>query len=132
MPRNGRESLDVGEAECAVLHDLQLGIEHVQRAYGHLLAFHHRIGRGMDRFAAAEGSLREAGHERLADGLRDDILPAGVINDRWSYELVEAFEAGLLADTRRFERRAWASLADGVAHVAERDQQRAWRGLARR
>jgi hypothetical protein len=132
MARTPREELGLDETECAALHELQLGIEHVQRAYGHLLAFHHQVGRGMDRFAAAESLLRETGHESLADDIRDEVLPAGVIDDMWSYELVEAFERGFLADTRRFERRARGSLADGVAHVAEREQQRAWRERARR
>jgi hypothetical protein len=126
------ERPDVGETEREALHELQLGIEHVHRAYGHLLAFHHQIGRGMDRFAAAEPLLRETGHGELADRIRDDILPSGVIDDRWSYELVEAFEREFLAGTAAFERSVREEVADGVAHVAEREQQRAWRERARR
>jgi hypothetical protein len=119
-------------AERAALHELQLGGEHVQRAYGHLLAFHHQIGRAMDRYAAAEPSLREAGHDALADEIRDRHLPAGVVDDRWSYELVEAFEAGFLEETTGFERRVRDRLAGGVGHVTEREQQREWRERAER
>jgi hypothetical protein len=126
------ERPEISETEREALHELQLGIEHVQRAYGHLLAFHHQIGRGMDRFATAESCLRESGHDELADCIRDDILPAGVIGDQWSYELVEAFERGFLAETTGFEYRAREELADGMAHVAEREQQREWRERARR
>ncbi|MFC7228945.1 hypothetical protein N0B31_16190 [Salinirubellus salinus] len=126
------ERPDIDEAEREALHELQLGIEHVHRAYGHLLAFHHQIGRGMDRFAAAEPLLRETGHEELADSIRDDVLPAGVIDDRWSYELVEAFERGFLSGTVAFERSVREEVAGGVAHVAEREQQREWRERARR
>ena len=119
-------------AERAALHELQLGGEHVQRAYGHLLAFHHQVGRAMDRYAAAEPHLREAGHDSLADEIRDRHLPAGVVGDRWSYELVEAFEAGFLEETTGFERRVRDQLAEGVGHVAEREQQREWRERAKR
>ena len=125
-----RPNVDATEREA--LHELQLGIEHVHRAYGHLLAFHHQIGRGMDRFAAAEPLLRETKHGALADGIRDEILPAGVIGDQWSYELVEAFERGFLVETAGFERRVREEVASGVAHVAEREQQREWRERARR
>ena len=126
------EPPDTTAAERTALHELQLGGEHVQRAYGHLLAFHHQIGRAMDRYAAAEPHLREAGHDAFADELRDRHLPAGVVDDRWSYELVEAFEAGFLRDATGFERRVRDQLAGGISHVSEREQQRKWRERARR
>jgi hypothetical protein len=126
------EPPETTETERAALHELQLGGEHVKRAYGHLLAFHHQIGRAMDRYAAAEPLLREAGYDDLADEIRDRHLPAGVVGDRWSYELVEDFEAGFLEGTNGFERRVRDRLAEGVSHVAEREQQREWRERARR
>jgi len=119
-------------SERAALHELQLAGEHVQRAYGHLLAFHHQIGRAMDRYAAAEPHLRDAGHDQFADEIRDRHLPAGVVDDQWSYELVEAFQAGFLRDVMGFERRVRDQLAEGVGHVSEREQQREWRERARR
>jgi hypothetical protein len=121
---------ELTDGERTALHELQLGVEGVHRAYGHLLAFHHAIGRSMDHFAAAEPQLREAGHETYADTIRDCHLPAGVIDDRWSYELVEAFEAGFLADVTAFEETIRADLAGGQSHVTERAQQQAWRERA--
>jgi hypothetical protein len=119
------------EAEREALHELRLGIEHVYRGYGHLLAFHHQVGRGMDRFARARDLLRKAGHDGFADRLRDDLLPAGVVDDAWSYELVEAFEGGFLAETTAFERGVREALVEGEDHVTEREQQRRWRAAAR-
>jgi hypothetical protein len=116
--------------ERTALHELQLGVEGLHRAYGHLLAFHHAIGRSMDHFAAAEPRLRAAGHTAHADAIRDRHLPAGVIDDRWSYELVEAFEAGFFEDVTAFESAVRADIAGGQAHVAERAQQQAWRERA--
>jgi hypothetical protein len=121
---------DLTDGERTALHELQLGIEGVNRAYGHLLAFHHAIGRSMDHFAAAEPHLRDAGHEEYADTIRDRHLPAGVVDDRWSYELVEAFEQGFLAEVTAFDEAIRADLAGGQSHVTERAQQRAWRERA--
>ena len=128
----GLPGADLTADEREALHQLQLGVEHINRAYGHLLAFHHQIGHAMDQFAAAEESLRASGHARFADTIRDDLLPAGVVGDRWSYELVADFEEGFLADTTGFERGVRRSLADGVDHVSERAQQHRWRARAER
>ncbi|UPV76219.1 hypothetical protein M0R89_08515 [Halorussus limi] len=106
---------------------MQVGIEHVRRGYGRLLDCHHQVGRGMDRFDAAREKLREAGHDDLADELRDRHLPAGAVGDRWTYELVEAFERDFLSPIAEFEASARERLADGEKHVTERECQREWR-----
>jgi hypothetical protein len=126
MVLNGRTQTgkqpDLTDAERAALHDLRLGLEHIHRGYGHLLAFHHQIGHAMDRFEDARD------HDEFANRLRDERLPAGVVDDRWTYELVEAFENGFLADTTAFEQAIRDALADGADHVTEREQQRRrWR-----
>jgi hypothetical protein len=121
---------DLTDDERTALHELQLGVEGLYRAYGHLLAFHHAIGRSMDHFAAAESPLRAAGHTGHADTIRDRHLPAGVIDDRWSYELVEAFEAGFLREATAFDAEVRSDLAGGQTHVTERAQQQAWRERA--
>lgn len=117
-------------AERAALHDLELGLEHVRRGYGALVTFHHQIGRGMDRFERARGRLRETGHGDLADRLRDEVLPAGAVGDRWSYELVADFRRGFLADATAVEADAREALAGGGHHLTERRQQRRWRERA--
>jgi hypothetical protein len=121
---------DLTPRERDALHELQLGVEHVYRAYGRLLGFHHSLGRGMDHLDDAERLLRAAGHDSHADELRDAHLPAGAVGDRWSYELVEDFRHGLLADVSDFENSVRADVADGREHVAERRQQRQWRTRA--
>lgn len=117
-------------AEREALHDLQLGTEHFYRAYGHLLSFHHAVGRGMNRLADAEDELEAAGHACHAARLRNELLPAGVVEDRWTFELVEAFQDGFLMDTTDFENAVRADLAGGERHVTERVQQHRWRTRA--
>jgi hypothetical protein len=121
---------DLTATERDALHELQLGVEHVYRAYGHLLAFHHSLGRGMDHLDDAEGLLRAAGHDAYADELRDRHLPAGAVGDRWSYELVEDFRHGLLANVSDFENGVRRDVAGGEEHVSERRQRREWRRRA--
>ncbi|MFB6304139.1 MAG: hypothetical protein ABEH47_03160 [Haloferacaceae archaeon] len=122
----------LGDRERNALHEVQLGVEHLHRAYGHLLAFHHAVGHAMDRFAAIEDDLRAVGYDEYASELRDDHLPAGVVGDRWSYELVEEFQDGFLAEMTGFEHRLREDVAGGRRHVTEREQQRRWRERARR
>ncbi|MFB6069339.1 MAG: hypothetical protein ABEJ90_05390 [Halobacterium sp.] len=121
---------DLTDAERDALHELQLGVEHVYRAYGSLLGFHHSLGRGMDHLDDAERRLRDAGHDGHADALRDRHLPAGAVGDQWSYELVEDFRHGLLAAVSDFENDVRADVADGEEHVTERRQRSRWRERA--
>jgi hypothetical protein len=127
---HGTDGSALTDAERAALHDLELGLEHVHRGFGALVTFHHEIGRGMDRFDDARARLREAGHDDLADRLRDEVLPAGAVGDRWSYELVADFREGFLADATAIEVAARAALAGGEHHCTERAQQRHWRERA--
>lgn len=121
---------DLSETEVAALHEVQLGIEYVYQGFGMLLAYHHCVGRAMNRFYDAEALLREAGHETFADELRDRHLPAGAVGDAWTYEQVDDFRHGFLADLTAFETAVREQLAGGVDHVGERRQQADWRASA--
>ena len=126
----GADDIDLTEAEQQALHELQLGVENLYRGYGSLLDFHHAIGRGMDHLHDAEEVLREAGHEKRADMLRDEALPTGVLEDKWTYEIVESFEREFLAEVSGFEQDVREELADGKEHITERRQQQGWRERA--
>jgi len=121
---------DLSETEVEALHRLQLGVEHMYRGYGALLSCHHSIGHGMDHFEAARELLAEAGHEEYADALRNEILPAGLVDDMWTYELVDAARTGFVADVANFEQAIRTDLVDGREHVSERALQRRWRERA--
>jgi hypothetical protein len=127
----GDDEPELSEVERSALHDLRLATEHLQRVYGHLLAFHYEVDHAMEEFADARDRLRESDHNAFADGIHDELLPAGVVGDDWSYELVESFESGLLADAQALEAAIRESLADGADHITERAQQRRWRREAR-
>ena len=126
------DELELSDAEEDALHDMQLGIEYIHRAYGTLLEFHHELGHAMDRMSDAEDALREAGHEEWADALRDEHLPAGAVSDQWTFELVEEFSTEFLEEVGAFEEEVRSELADGVDHVTERRQKRQLRDRAER
>jgi hypothetical protein len=127
------------ETEREALHEVELGVEHLHRAHGHLVSFHHSTGRAMDHLAVAEKRLRAAGHERLADRLRDEYLPRGVVPPcddtgptagRWSYDILEKFQETFLDDVVAFGERVHDRLADGRRHVMERRQEVEWKERA--
>ncbi|PSP54889.1 hypothetical protein BRC82_07755 [Halobacteriales archaeon QS_1_67_19] len=121
---------ELSDAEQEALHEMQVGIEYVYRGYGNLLDCHHRIGHAMDRFDAAREKLRDADREELATELRDRHLPAGVVGDKWTYELVSEFRNGFLADLTAFEAAVREELADEQDHLTEQSYQAEWRGRA--
>jgi hypothetical protein len=126
---------ELTETERTAIHRVELGLEWLHRAHGALVAFHHKTGHAMDHLAAAEELFRETGHDELADRLRDELLPRGVVPrddgpGRWTYELLEAFEEDLYADARTFEAAARGTVTDGRRHAAERRQQAEWRRRA--
>lgn len=125
------EGPELSETEREALHQVELGIEWLHRAHGALVEFHHNTGHAMDHFAQAEELFRSTEHRSLADELRTDHLPRGVVDShRWSYDLLEDFDEGFLCEMVRFEERARQSIAGGMRHVAERRQERDWKERA--
>lgn len=136
-----RQFEEMSEIEREALHEVELGIERLHRAHGHLVAFHHNTGRAMNHLAEAEDLLRECDHHDLADALRDEYLPRGVVapNDsddvtagRWSYEILENFQKTFMTDLVAFGETVRATVADNCRHAFERQQERDWKQRARR
>jgi len=129
---DGGPNADLTDEEITALHEVELGVEWLHRAHGHLVQFHHATGHAMDHLAEAEEALREAGYDELADRLRDDLLPRGVVGDTWSYGVLEAFQDEPMAAVESFGADARDEVADGERHVAERRQEREWKGRSRK
>ncbi|WP_227376316.1 hypothetical protein [Haladaptatus halobius] len=67
MPGKEQQIEEISETEREALHEVELGIERLHRAHGHLVAFHHSTGRAMNHLAAAEDLLHECDHHDLAE-----------------------------------------------------------------
>lgn len=127
---------ELSEVELETLHEVELGIERIHRAHGHLVAFHHNTGRGMNHLAAAENLLRSCDNHRLADSLREEYLPRGVVAacnsgdptaGRWSYDILESFQDVFLNDIVAFGDEVRTNIANGLRHAFERQQEQAWK-----
>ncbi len=126
-----RQPPDMSEAEVEALHHVELAVEWLRRAHGDLVAFHHEVGHAMDHLADAEDGLRDAARTELADELRDDFLPRGVLDDgRWSYDVLESYEDTFFEPLCAYEDETRDRLAAGQRHVAEREQEREWKRRA--
>jgi len=122
---------DLTDAEVEALHEVELGVEWLRRAHGKLVEFHHNTGHAMEHLAEAESLLRETGHDDLADEIRDQHLPRGVVDeDRWSYDVLESFQGDFMTTVSDLHEQTRRDLSDGHQHVAERRQEREWKRQA--
>jgi hypothetical protein len=89
------------------------------RARGSLYSFHQEMGRADLVLGEAIDELREAGHHELADDLDRTWLGRNAIADRWTFEIVEDFDATYWGVAEAGERRVREELMAGRHHVHE-------------
>jgi hypothetical protein len=112
-----RPDLDDGTVEA--LGKLSEALETVDQARGLLYGFHQLTGKADRLLQDAVGLLRDAGHSALADDLDRDLVGRNVVADRWTFQIVEDFDAHYWTTFRDFDARARTELADGDRHVHE-------------
>jgi hypothetical protein len=110
---------DLDDATVEGLGKLSEALETVDQARGMLYGFHQLIGKADRLLQEAVGLLRDAGHAELADDLDRDLVGRNVIADRWTFQVVEDFDANYWDTFRDFDARARDELADGDRHVFE-------------
>lgn len=120
----------MSDATVAALGKVTEALETVEQARGHWYALHQLIGRADGMLDDAVTHLRRAGHDALADRVRDELIGRNVIAGRWTFQLVEEFDDGYYATFRRIERDALQQLAGGRRHLheAEMKERRRTRG----
>jgi hypothetical protein len=106
-------------ATVVALGRLSEALETVERARGHWYAFHQLIGRADGMLDDAVALLRAAGHDRLADRVRDEMVGRNVVDGRWTFQLMEEFDDGYYAAFRQVEADARQELAGGRRHLYE-------------
>ena len=116
---NDRTRPDLDDATVEGLGKLSEALETVDQARGFLYAFHQLTGKADRQLQDAVGLLRDAGHGALADDLDRDLVGRNVIADRWTFQIVEDFDASYWAAFRAFDERARNELAGGDRHVFE-------------
>ncbi len=63
--------------------------------------------------------FRKAGHDDLADDIERDLVGRNVIADRWTFQIVEDYDARYWSTFRAFDTRAREELSGGDRHVYE-------------
>jgi hypothetical protein len=116
---NDRTRPDLDDTTVEGLGKLSEALETVEQARGLLYGFHQLTGKADLLLQDAVDLLRSAGHEALSDDLERDLVGRNVIADRWTFQVVEDYDANYWSTFRRFDARAREELADGDRHVFE-------------
>ena len=114
-----RSRPDLDDDTVTALGKLSEALETVEQARGLLYGFHQLTGKADLLLQDAVDQFRDAGHDELADDLERDLVGRNVIADRWTFQVVEDFDATYWAEFRAFDQRARDELAGGDRHVFE-------------
>lgn len=109
----------VSDATVEALGMLSEALETVERARGHLYTFHQLTGEADLALGDALDRLREAGHDDVAQRISDDLVGRNVLPGRWTFQIVEDYDANYWSTFRAFDERARDELAGGDRHVYE-------------
>jgi hypothetical protein len=94
-------------------------LETTERARGHLYSFHQLTGSADLQLGEACELLREAGHAELAERIEHELVGRNVIEDRWTFQIIEDYDDGYWSQFRAFEQQARETLAGGRRHLHE-------------
>ena len=122
----------VDDATVEACGTLGEAVERMERARGHLYAFHQLMGRADLLFGDAADELAEAGHDVLADLVRAEVVGRNVLEGRWSFQIVEEFDDGYHDAVRQTEQRVLDELLEGRRHVFEAEMKERRRTDGRR
>ena len=114
-----RSRPDLDDTTVEGLGKLSEALETIEQARGQLYGFHQHSGKADLLLQDAVEILRKAGHTRLADDLDRDLVGRNVIADRWTFQIVEDYDANYWSVFRAFDERARTELSDGDRHVFE-------------
>jgi hypothetical protein len=111
-----REGLDRATVEA--VGKLSAAFETIEVARGLLYQFHRLTGTADFEVEEAVRRLREAGHGEFADRLDEKLLGRNLLTGRWTFQIVEEFEATYYEPFQGLERESRA-LVNGYRHVYE-------------
>ena len=110
---------DLDDATVEALGTLSEALETVDQARGFLYAFHQLTGKADRLLQEAVDLFETAGAGKLAADLDRDLVGRNVVADRWTFQIVEDFDADYWSAFRAYDERARTELAGGQRHVLE-------------
>ena len=117
--RPDRSRPDLDDTTVEGLGKLSEALETIEQARGQLYGFHQHSGKADLLLQDAVELFRKAGHTQLADDLDRDLVGRNVIADRWTFQIVEDYDASYWSVFRAFDERARNELSGGDRHVYE-------------
>ncbi len=109
----------VTDATVAALGKLSEALEVAEQARGFLYGFHRLSGTADLTLQEAVRMLRDAGWAELAGGIEETLVGRDIVNDQWSFQLVEAYDSGYWQVFRDVEQHARATAGVPGRHVYE-------------
>jgi len=98
---------------------ISAALEVVENARGFLYGFHRMSGEADLALQAAVAALHDAGHHALADEVDEVLVGRDVIPGQWTYQIVEAYDAGYWEVFRAVAAKVRRQLAAGQPHLFE-------------
>jgi hypothetical protein len=114
-----RTPAGVDDATVEALGKLSEALETCERARGHLYSFHQLTGSADIQLGDALTSLRDAGHDAVADRLESELIGRNVLAGRWTFQIVEEYDDTYWSTFRELEKGARDELAGGRRHLYE-------------
>ena len=109
----------VDDKTVEALGKLSEALECVEYARGHLYGFHRLSGTADLTLGDAVALLREAGHDELADRVDRELVGRNVIEGRWTFQIVEAYDDTYYSSFKELEKQARDQLVEGKRHLYE-------------
>jgi len=109
----------VDDDTVAAVGKLSEAMEWVERARGRLYDFHQMMGHADLLAGDAAEALRDCGHTGLAEDVEAHLVGRNVIEGRWTFQIVEEFDATYYEVFRDGLRHLERELVGGWPHVFE-------------
>jgi hypothetical protein len=122
-PRPRPEGVD-DDATVLAVGRLTHALETVNRARGYLYGFHELTGRADNELDDVVQRFRDAGHEEFADKIERELLGRNVIDNRWTFQIVDDYDTGYYALFTELEQKARDEFCGGVRHLREAEMKR--------
>jgi hypothetical protein len=118
-PRSRPSDRDRPEPVVEAVGKISEAFEFVERARGHLYSFHQLMGRA--DFLMEEGGdlLRNAGLDDDATVVAEEVVGRNVLDGRWTFQVVDEFDAIYYSFVQNVLRDLEARHLDGRRHVYE-------------
>ena len=94
-------------------------LEYVERARGYLYNFHHHFGHADLMLDEVIEGLEKGGHSDLVEMIRSQVYGRDVLEDRWTYQVVDEFDDGYYAAWRAVTAAVRETVPGGGRHEHE-------------